>query len=230
MCPRISSLKDMCVMRRAHRLALQPSRREPIPSHCSPAAESPSPRIAALPLRAHRLALSAPPIVAAALPRPRRPESAAAASREPPRPRAPIVWVGRPLRTMADAAAAAAKLTLSNTKVAVVESLPADPVRLSIQQLMAEQLKIRAQKKAIAQAMRNEKRKQSRLRKRARMMTDEDLVAVLMMRKQNGGSKQDASSASVAGNEAPSSSSGSVAASSSPAALPEERSPTAGTA
>lgn len=92
---------------------------------------------------------------------------------------------------MEAAAAADAAVTLADTKQRVVEALPADPVRVSIERLKEEQAKCRARKKEIAKAMRNEKRKQARLRKRARQMTDDDLVSVLMMRKQRAVGRND---------------------------------------
>lgn len=131
---------------------------------------------------------------------------------------------------MATGAPGVAEVSLSDTKDKVVEALPADPVRESILKLRAEQAKVKAQKKALALQVRNEQRKQKRLRKRARQMTDEDLVAVLMMRKQSTGKKQN----TEADEQPTSASSNSSSASSSTPAVPledapEARSPTATT-
>jgi TolA-binding protein len=63
------------------------------------------------------------------------------------------------------------------------EDLPLDPIRGEIERLRAEQQKQRQERKSIVKQMKNAKRRQQRLKSRARMMTDEDLVSVLMMRK-----------------------------------------------
>lgn len=65
----------------------------------------------------------------------------------------------------------------------VVETLPEDPMRESILELRRQQLRLRQEKMQLAKTIRNAKRRQQRLRGKAREMTDEDLVAVLMMRK-----------------------------------------------
>ena len=131
---------------------------------------------------------------------------------------------------MEEAPSATAALSLADTKKLVVDALPADPVRVSIENLRVEQAKCKARKKEISKLMKNEKRKQARLRKRARQMTDEDLVSVLMMRKQRALNKNEADSSVPSSTSASScSASGSVATSSTTPAASEdgavERSP-----
>ena len=72
---------------------------------------------------------------------------------------------------------------MTATKEAVVHTLPHDPFRLSIAALKREQDRLRDEKKRVSKHMRNTKRRMSRLRGKARELSDEDLVAVLMMRK-----------------------------------------------
>lgn len=96
---------------------------------------------------------------------------------------------------MSQAAATAAAATLTDTKEAVLETLPMDPLKTEIARLREEQARVRKEKKDLSKALRNATKKQQRLRKRTRLMTDEDLVAVLLMRKgssQASGSKTDA--------------------------------------
>jgi hypothetical protein len=91
---------------------------------------------------------------------------------------------------------------MTDTKNMILRALPSDPVRGAIMKLREEQDAVRARKKELTRAMKNEKRKQTRLRKRARQMTDEDLVAALMMRKDaQAGSR--ASAVSAAGTTTP---------------------------
>lgn len=66
---------------------------------------------------------------------------------------------------------------------AVVSALPADPLKDKILALKREQEEVKRRKKELRKQMKNATRSQARLRKRARLMTDEDLVAVLLMRK-----------------------------------------------
>ena len=96
---------------------------------------------------------------------------------------------------MSESSRSAAAAALTDTKEAVLETLPADPLRTQINQLREAQKKMRQEKKELSKALRNATKKQQRLRKRTRLMTDEDLVAVLLMRKdagQTSASKSDA--------------------------------------
>jgi chromosome segregation ATPase len=52
----------------------------------------------------------------------------------------------------------------------------------AIKALKDEQLRIRADKQRVAKELKNAQRRKNRLRKRARQLTDQDLVEVLRMR------------------------------------------------
>lgn len=77
----------------------------------------------------------------------------------------------------------ATRAVTSAATAATVEALPVDPLKGKIQALKDQQETLRRQKKQLRAQIRNAQRQQSRLAKRARQMTDEDLVAVLLMRK-----------------------------------------------
>ena len=51
-----------------------------------------------------------------------------------------------------------------------------------IARLKAEQTALRAQRKRLAKDLKNAEKKRSRLKKRAKLLTDSDLVAVMMLR------------------------------------------------
>ncbi len=88
---------------------------------------------------------------------------------------------------------------MTDTKNMILRALPSDPVRDAIMKLRDEQEAVRTRKKELTRAVKNEKRKQTRLRKRVRQMSDEDLVAVLMMRRDaQAGSRANAVSAAGA--------------------------------
>ena len=72
---------------------------------------------------------------------------------------------------------------LMETAAAVGSVLPADPMKAKLQALKAEQEAMRVKRQQLRKAMKNAKRQVSRLKKRARLLTDEDLVAVLLMRR-----------------------------------------------
>ena len=61
--------------------------------------------------------------------------------------------------------------------------LETDTLTAKIKDLRKQQEEARALRQRIAKAVRSTNRKQSRLRKRARLMTDDDLLQVLMVRK-----------------------------------------------
>ena len=65
----------------------------------------------------------------------------------------------------------------------VDEVLEADTLATRIKALRKQQDQARAARQQLAREIRNTNRKQSRLRKRTRLMTDDDLLQVLMMRK-----------------------------------------------
>lgn len=60
---------------------------------------------------------------------------------------------------------------------------PDETLQNKIEALRAEQQAIKLKKRETAKALRNVERKKTRLRQKARQLTDDDLVAVLMMRK-----------------------------------------------
>ena len=76
---------------------------------------------------------------------------------------------------------------------------PADGTILpEIQRLKQEQKALQEQKKAIQKDLRNAERRRSRLKKRARQLSDEDLVAVFQLRQQEKIVRTDAQSESAA--------------------------------
>ena len=65
----------------------------------------------------------------------------------------------------------------------VEDVLEKDTLSEQIQLLKESQNEMKARRAALARDLRNTERRKSRLRKRARMLTDEDLLQVLMLRK-----------------------------------------------
>ena len=63
------------------------------------------------------------------------------------------------------------------------------PIAEKISELRAEQQKVKNAKKKLAAEIRNAEKKKQRLRKRARMLTDADLVQVLVMRRKASSSE-----------------------------------------
>jgi len=80
----------------------------------------------------------------------------------------------------------------------LVATLPPDPVRESLKALQEEQKAVQARKRELAAKVKAAHRRQARLRKRARQLTDEDLVAVLMMRQKTTPGTGDADACSAA--------------------------------
>ena len=107
------------------------------------------------------------------------PSIAAGRSRSPP-PR--VARRSAPVAMAATISDASIGKLAENTR-AVLDVLPEDPLMLQIQRMKEEQARVRAEKKAISKSIRNATKKAQRLRKRARLMTDDDLVAVLFQRK-----------------------------------------------
>lgn len=72
-----------------------------------------------------------------------------------------------------------------NAKKGTVElAMPDTKLAEKVQQLQAEQKSLATRKKEITQELRNAERRSKRLRLKARLLTDDDLVSVLMMRKE----------------------------------------------
>ena len=82
---------------------------------------------------------------------------------------------------MQDAASKAASELREVT--AVARDAPDDPLSAKIQALKAHAKQLREQRQRAAKELKAATRKATRLRKRARQLSDEDLVGVLMMRK-----------------------------------------------
>lgn len=59
---------------------------------------------------------------------------------------------------------------------------PSHDILGSIARLKAEQLRLREEKRVIAKQLKNEEKRRTRLKKRARLLSDGDLVALLKMR------------------------------------------------
>lgn len=113
------------------------------------------------------------------------------------------------------AAAAASTVELSAAAAAAAPDVEMDGVKKaaktsgydilgSIQALKEQQKKLREERKLIAKKLKNEEKRRSRLRKKARQLSDQDLVALLKMR-----SDVQEAAASVEGDEAGSASSAS---------------------
>lgn len=91
---------------------------------------------------------------------------------------------------MASSSSTSATNSVMNAaKKAVVETLPEDPMRASILALKQQQSRLREEKLQLAKQIRNTRKRQQRLKVKAREMSDEDLVAVLMMRKEAAAAK-----------------------------------------
>ncbi len=106
------------------------------------------------------------------------------------------------------AAAAASAVELSAAAAAAAPDVEMDGVKKaaktsgydilgSIQALKEQQKKLRDERKLIAKQLKNEEKRRSRLRKKARQLSDQDLVALLKMR-----SDVQEAGASVEGSEA----------------------------
>ena len=98
---------------------------------------------------------------------------------------------------MASAGSGDAAVVTSAT-ASVLDALPADPARAEIERLKQEQQAANKVKKDLTRQVKNAKKRQSRLKKRARLMTDDDLVSVLLMRKEQRETGSSSSSASSA--------------------------------
>ena len=88
-----------------------------------------------------------------------------------------------PQKTGKAKSAAKGKAKASNALKRVEDVLDEDTLSERVKALKAEQAKARAERAALAKEIRNTERRKTRLRKRAKQLTDEDLLQVLMMRK-----------------------------------------------
>ncbi len=86
---------------------------------------------------------------------------------------------------------------MSAASMKVQDVLEMDPVSARISQMREAQKEMRNQRKALAAQLKAAEKRRCRLRKRAKALTDDDLVQVLMMRKQQRGSAAASASESV---------------------------------
>ena len=86
----------------------------------------------------------------------------------------------------------------AETQAAVDSVVPDCVLSQRIELLRKQQQELQSQKKDLAKNLRNVERRRQRLRKRARQLTDEDLLAVLSLRKESRLAKADAKGTSGA--------------------------------
>ena len=96
-------------------------------------------------------------------------------NRDPPAPSRPKAECASASLRMASADSSAPP-SLPETTAAPVSALPADPLKSKLQALKAKQEEMRQRKKELRKAMKNAARRVSRLEKRARLLSNEDLV------------------------------------------------------
>ena len=70
----------------------------------------------------------------------------------------------------------------ANAQVGAPEDTAGEPLLKGIARLKAEQANLRAERKRVQKELKNAEKRRARLRKRARQLSDADLVAVLQMR------------------------------------------------
>ena len=111
---------------------------------------------------------------------------------------APAVAVAAPDEAddVADTVSAEAEMTTQRLAEGV---LPVDPLAANILALKKEAKRLREERQASSKALKSASRKASRLRKRARQLTDDDLLGVLMMRKHARATAASSSSSSSSG-------------------------------
>ena len=74
---------------------------------------------------------------------------------------------------------------MEDTKKKLEEVLVEDPLTQQILAMKEEQARLKKEKQDLRRRLRNAESRRSRLKKKARMLTDEDLVHVMMWRKEN---------------------------------------------
>ena len=84
---------------------------------------------------------------------------------------------------------------LTRKRTLEVDMPAMDTLESRISDLRTEQQAMKARKKEIGKALKNFERRKTRLRQRARQLTDQDLVAVLMMRRDHRASRAQGSQA-----------------------------------
>ena len=88
-----------------------------------------------------------------------------------------------PPKAVAKAKTKAAKTKTSPVMKRVEDILDKDTLSEKIMEMKAEQSRAKAERAKLAKLLRNTERRKTRLRSRAKLLTDEDLLQVLMMRK-----------------------------------------------
>ena len=78
----------------------------------------------------------------------------------------------------------AAKTAMEATQKKVEDVLVEDPLSQQIQAMRDEQVRLKKEKQDLRRKLKNAECRRSRLKKKARMLTDEDLVHVMMWRKE----------------------------------------------
>ena len=73
---------------------------------------------------------------------------------------------------------------MEDTQKKVEEVLVEDPLSQQIQAMRDEQARLKKEKHDLRRKLKNAESRRSRLKKKARMLTDEDLVHVMMWRKE----------------------------------------------
>lgn len=78
----------------------------------------------------------------------------------------------------------------------------AEPLLQGIARLKAEQAGLRSERKRVSKELKNAEKRRTRLRKRARQLSDSDLVAVLQMRESDSTARSSEGSAAAASSAA----------------------------
>ena len=98
-----------------------------------------------------------------------------------PSPNAAVGHDDRPVAGSTAAAASASGAAASST-IADSTAERAEDILGSIRMLKEQQCQMRVARKAVSKQLRNQSKRVSRIRKRARLLSDGDLVALLKMR------------------------------------------------
>ncbi len=109
---------------------------------------------------------------------------AAAGALPSPAPAAAAAASASASSSAAAAAPAALDSVVSAGGAGIVIPKPSELLNSQIKRLKEEQAAMRAAKKALVKTLKNCQKRRSRLKKRARQLTDADLVEVLRMRQQ----------------------------------------------
>lgn len=74
---------------------------------------------------------------------------------------------------------------MQTTQKKIEEVLSEDPITQAIMKMKNEQLRLKKDRVDLRRKLRNAEARRSRLKKKAKQLTDEDLVHVMMWRKEN---------------------------------------------